>query len=58
LLGDQFPPFASTKIDGLGVGLALSRSIIEAHGGSLQTRSGPQGGVVQFTLPVAPNADV
>jgi signal transduction histidine kinase len=54
LLGEQFPPFSSNKIDGLGVGLALSRSIVEAHGGWLRTAGGQQGAIVQFTLPVAP----
>jgi two-component system, LuxR family, sensor kinase FixL len=57
LLSDQFPPFSSTKIDGLGVGLALSRSIVEAHGGRLRTSGGPQGAVVRFTLPVAVEDD-
>jgi signal transduction histidine kinase len=46
-------PFATTKIDGLGVGLALSRSIIEAHGGRLWVGRKAQGAVVHFTLPVA-----
>jgi signal transduction histidine kinase len=46
-------PFATTKADGLGVGLALSRSIVEAHGGRLWLGASAQGAVVHFTLPAA-----
>jgi PAS domain S-box-containing protein len=47
-----FEPFYSTKKNGLGVGLAISRSIVQAHGGVLRVRDNqPQGAVFSFTLP-------
>src|SRR5262245_1908115 len=47
-----FDAFHTTKPDGLGMGLAVSRSIIEAHGGRLWATAGePRGTVFQFTLP-------
>ena len=49
-----FEPFYSTKASGLGIGLAVCRKIIEAHGGRLWASSEPLVGTVfQFTLPVA-----
>jgi signal transduction histidine kinase len=45
--------FYSTKPHGLSMGLAISRSIIEAHGGRLgATANAPRGAVFQFVLPV------
>ena len=46
--------FYTTKSNGLGMGLAISRSIIEEHGGYLWvgTHDGP-GAAVQFTIPIA-----
>lgn len=51
LAGQAFAPFTTTKNDGLGLGLSLSRSIIEAHGGKLVIDSGPRGMVASFTIP-------
>jgi signal transduction histidine kinase len=48
-----FEAFHTTKPDGLGMGLAISRSIVEAHGGRLwATPTAPRGAVFQFTLPL------
>jgi two-component system sensor kinase FixL len=48
-----FEAFYTTKPDGIGMGLAISRSIIEAHGGRLwATPNEPNGAVLQFTLPI------
>ena len=49
-----FDPFYTTKTSGLGMGLAICRSIIDAHGGRLWVGANePRGAVFQFTLPAA-----
>lgn len=49
-----FDSFYTTKPDGIGVGLAISRSIIDAHGGSLWAApSAPRGARIGFSLPAA-----
>jgi signal transduction histidine kinase len=49
----MFEPFFTTKSDGLGMGLAICRSIIEAHGGRLWVSPrAPHGADVRFTVPL------
>lgn len=51
-----FEAFYTTKANGMGMGLAISRSIIEAHGGRMwaEPNTGP-GATFAFTLPSAEN---
>ena len=50
-LEQHLAPFQSSKPEGLGLGLSISRTIVEAHGGSLEGGSAPSGGaVMRFTL--------
>ena len=49
-----FEPFFTTKQNGIGLGLPISRTIMEAHGGSIRAENDPDGGAsFCFTLPVA-----
>jgi len=53
LADNPFIPFSSTNPEGLGFGLPLCKSIIEAHGGRLWLDGHAPGAAVHFTLPVA-----
>jgi signal transduction histidine kinase len=49
VLSRLFTPFVSTKPHGLGIGLTIARTIIHAHGGTIQARNNPEGGAT-FTI--------
>jgi two-component system sensor kinase FixL len=53
-----FQPFFTTKRHGMGVGLSISRTIIEAHGGEIRAEPNPDGGTIfRLTLPAGSNEE-
>jgi two-component system, LuxR family, sensor kinase FixL len=59
IAGQLFQPFITTKSHGLGVGLSISRTIVESHGGRIWAEANPGGGTIfQFTLRAVSQEDI
>jgi two-component system, LuxR family, sensor kinase FixL len=56
-LANGILPLSSSKADGLGIGLPLCKTIVEAHGGRLWLDASVRGAAVRFTLPVVKRSE-
>jgi two-component system, LuxR family, sensor kinase FixL len=59
MMSQLFQPFVTNKRHGMGVGLSISRTIVEAHGGQIGVEPNPEGGTIfRFTLRAVTQEDV
>ena len=59
IIGTLFTPFVTTKSHGLGIGLTIARTIVDAHGGTIDAHNNPEGGATfTVTLPRSETPEV